>query len=1742
MAYTSTIPFRESLINNFINNIKKKNNDFIINEKMYSNITNLIPGLLEQNAEFANQLNNFKILITPIYKNLNEFFFNFYKEFTKEIYYTIYNIKIDDSKKAKEMLNEIMINITKECDYFKSDLSDTDITLHKNKIDQYLDAFNKTLIDNLAMDIKKLAPKFVLSEQFWTKFNNSKNELINSFKALKQNRSLIFQYPEEIDYIIESLESFKNESNQVFEKINHHINIAYTLITKITPYYQNITSYISSNQMFIVNYINKTLKLNEYFDIEELNTYFEELKDLASLLTPSYQFYEAYENYTFITEEISNELTTSIQDIIDQISIYRDNLYNYFHGINCDTDGCSNSNETTEEKNKNQFIRTRLEMLISYMKLYTQKLNETYDEEDFNTLLLYDFNYEDIIDKNFIFNELNIKTYDYMENTIDNLYNEIDTIIENIKDVYNEVNYTDIMNKYEDIVNNVDENFLNYTKSKIETCNSTIHSLINQYNTLLYKYINGYNYSIISFDKFQNYFNNYTSNIIDKFNRIKNKIEILKGTLINKSIYDGNINMNFTNNITSLFNERKSYIINLLNNTDFDYETKIFDKDFKLKDAILELIFNDDENNLKEINDSLSLNISGFIDTISELISNIDYPIKNVLTNYTDVFLQEFKNRSSLNKTEEENLFNIYKNEYELPNNTENRKCWNFRGFFFTEIVKDDQINYEKYLDYLNKTRIIEECEATGNNYCPFSRSELEVIEYVNNTELYFNCYNRKKIYGKKQSIFYTIEDFDVEQFNSINNRLMNVFDELFSFENFISDYIYSIFGLDEYKTIQNVTLNLENITTEIMDKVNESINNNVDKYINYMKDNLIGSVSQIEEKLYRSNYEITKDSIVLFANLKNRLFINHYNKNYKKLEGFYINLINNLTNITTSFKKTLINTFSDIEERQDEYNTSNWEKMITRKFDDYYATFSPTKYITPILDTIKNKINKEEDVLTLIKENIDIILNNTSSDDEFLGIGVIFNQDLTSYKFESMALMPLDDSFDYEGETVVKEIEEILERLNLVEYDEKGNSVIDSYQKIKDKYFGQTNFEYKENDLENKMENYIQEIINNTYDLNDNLDDIIDQKDEIEMPILDYEDKIDIFSIAFNQSYDYYQKILPQINDNFNNLVQSVYTLSLYNNTDEIDAKFGEFMGYALINGLSYMDPPCPNNKCAFQIDMLKEKSKLSRRRLEETRKEVKEIVGLLRDLRDINKNDFFADYEIKSHTNNSLRNLGLKTDSEYEQIDNYIKRKSYSSKDIGLEQRHVEYKAEMLKRKFEQLNENFYIIATKLQKEIDEKFKDELKALENKYNQYLSQFSKILSKDDYVTVEEYMTDQLYQINYYFNKMTSGINSITEIHLDKINNIYCMKKIGGSMISNKISDYYNALTILIESKYKIVTESDYNRANSLKNNKNLVQGAVDQTEKLMVQTLKTEAKAEKELKSESKDIFGWTEGNATAPIKDEIFSNYGWDDNDNFNNKPDPDSKDKKSYFAKTKKDDTNKKEKDTTKEREKSKFEKKTEKIQKELDELHINIETEIKLDFFKGSFAINNNFAIDNTQDISAGWQYPFAFPAFPIAQFRIGIKVAAYFRYVFGLMISLSLNKENGFGVEVMVYAEIYFGLKLDIIGEIGLYGGIASIYGGIAGTILDAKFQIKLQICYVGGYIDAFMSLSLNALQFRVYVETQVKILWWKVKIVLLEKTFGLTQPLLNIYLYTRKNFAGQRIDGDKKLHVDSIFK
>ena len=1638
--YKGTIKLREKYISNLFTNIKQKKNDLKLNEEMYTNISNLITDYLEEKIEAENQINNFRKNINPIYQNLHEFLFNFYKEFSKEVYHVINNPKIDCFAEAKKELDEIIINITNECDYFKLNLPNNDITEHKNKIKKYLDNYNQTLLNYLNLDVDKLFPNFTFSNEFYNKFNHTQNELINSFETLQKNKSLIIQYPEEIDYIFNTIESFKNDIPQIFEDINQYINnnIINFNSFKIENYNQNISSYINSNQMYLLSYINKTVNSDKYIDYDELKTFFDNLKDLPDDIIPNINYLsENYENFLFIKNDTINKFSSTFENTINKILISRNKIYNYFHDINCETDGCSNSNEISDEKNKNQFIRARLEMLISYMNLFAQKLNETYDQTDFEPLLIYDLDFKEIIDKNFTINYINEKASEHLEETMDSFYLEINKEISNIIDSYNEINYTNILIEYKDIINNDNELFFNYTQSRLELYNITVYSLIEQYKEILYKYIIGYNYSIISFDTFKNYFNNYTNNIIDKYELIKNKIEMFKGNLADKSIYDSNINTYFINNITSLINERKSNLNDLLKNNDYNYEIEIMDKNFILKDYILEQTSLNEEEHLKEINNSLSEDISKFINSISELISVFDYPIKELLKNTTNEFLIDFENGTSLSESEKNSLFNKYINEFELPNNTENRKCWNFRGFFANEIIKEDEVNYQKYLDYLNKIQIIEECEANGNDNCPYDRSELEVIEYINNTELYSNCYERKKIYGKKQSIFYSIDDFDKEKLNSINNKLMNILNELFSFENFITNYIYKRFGLNEYKIIKNETLNLENTKNEVISKVNINKDNIINEYTHFIKDLFIKKINEIKEFSISQIYNSIKNSLSIFYNMKNRLFVKYYNKKYIKTEKLYTDLINNLTMITSAFNTTLVNLYTKIEKKQYKYSPENWEVNITEKLSEHYANEFPNKFINSILDLCKKNIEKENN-LSLIKQNIDTIINDTESDNEIFEIKSSIGKELSNYYLESIDKIEIDENENVEEEG--NKIEEILGKLNLVVYNDEQTSILNEYKIIKENNIRKINLEYNEDDLENKMISYINEVINSTYNLSDNLNDTLNDLFEINQQNIDQKNFTDFFANIYNKSFDYYKTIYNQINENFNNLIKFAKNLSIYNNSDEIDDKFGQLMGYGLIDGLSYLDPPCKDDVCLFTIDMIKYKSEITKNLTEDKRrrlkndlftKEVKDVIKVLKDIKEINKTDIFTN---NINITNPKRNLLSLFNVNSILLDSYIRQKKYNSKSIGLEKKDIELQLEKLKRALENFNEKIYLIATKLQEEIKAKFEGELNALENNFFYYLYKLEKILSEIEYMEIEKYLTNQMYKINFYNNKMTSSIKSLSENYLEKINILYSTHKITGSMIYNKIIDYYDSLITVINSKYKTVSESDYKKAYSFTNNQNLLKEIYNQMSKIMISTLKLETNVEKQIETESKSIFGSTEDDEDHEIKNEQFYDYSWDDEDNYNAKKDP--KDKTNYMIRRKTQQDDNKVENTQTEKEKSKFARKTEECQKKMEDLHLKLETEIKLNLFDKSLSIALNFAWDYSKDIHGGWQFPITFPACPIVQIRIGFKFTVYFRIVIGLQISFSTGVDKDTEFEIKPYTEISVGAKIDGIAEGG----------------------------------------------------------------------------------------------------------
>jgi hypothetical protein len=63
---------------------------------------------------------------------------------------------------------------------------------------------------------------------------------------------------------------------------------------------------------------------------------------------------------------------------------------------------------------------------------------------------------------------------------------------------------------------------------------------------------------------------------------------------------------------------------------------------------------------------------------------------------------------------------------------------------------------------------------------------------------------------------------------------------------------------------------------------------------------------------------------------------------------------------------------------------------------------------------------------------------------------------------------------------------------------------------------------------------------------------------------------------------------------------------------------------------------------------------------------------------------------------------------------------------------------------------------------------------------------------------------------------MTNSIFKLSELYMNKINNIYVENKITGSMVTKKILHYYDILDSLISNKYKAVEEKEYKAYKSL--------------------------------------------------------------------------------------------------------------------------------------------------------------------------------------------------------------------------------------------------------------------------------------------------------------------------------------
>ena len=672
----------------------------------------------------------------------------------------------------------------------------------------------------------------------------------------------------------------------------------------------------------------------------------------------------------------------------------------------------------------------------------------------------------------------------------------------------------------------------------------------------------------------------------------------------------------------------------------------------------------------------------------------------------------------------------------------------------------------------------------------------------------------------------------------------------------------------------------------------------------------------------------------------------------------------------------------------------------------------------------------------------------------------------------------------------------------------------------------------------ESKIILYINQTLNDIYYMNNTLAEMIDKLLNTSN-MTDYIVKVPNFAKIFrNMTLNYYKTIYSEIPGYYKLIINITKECPLYlDDFIEIEDKFAELSGYAMIDGLSHLDPVCRDGVCPYKIDIKNLTIKNSTRRLSENnyKKKIKDIVNILGDIKDFIKNNHYIP---KGKEHLFLRKLaGLKTDSIFSTTSsfNIATNIKYDSSKPGIDKKNVEAVISSLRTAFDSYNDFIYKTAHGFKGDIENSIKDEVFNLESTLEKYLADLKRKIKRSDFQIVDTYLRRAFIPIKNYATNITDSISNVSEIYLDYINNKFIDNQIVCSLVINKILDYYKGLEILITEKNKAMDEKVYKSYYSRLRRMGV--SNIDEQKKSIEEGLGIVKENEDEIANiinrEKKLSFGFIEFDDDLPdiMKEGI--EYNWDDKDSDNEElKDDDKKTNKMYknekrIAQKKKEEEKKK---SEKKEEESEFKKKCKALGKKMEELHLSAETEITFSFKDRQFGISTKGGWSYDITLKFGWQFPFYFPAVPFLQIRVGIKVELGFKIEIG--IQMDFKYDNGdMDFVISFYVTFSIGLKLSVTAQAGLFTGFLDAYAGIEGVLLDVTAQFRFFVYFNKLYYEFYTNFRISALQFRVFVEVvlQIKLIFWTIKIkkTLLEEKFGLKTPLFNAYYYVKLNFKSQ---------------
>ena len=1430
--------FKALLLKNSLNTIKKyndkKNNKMV---DLYNSIFKKSNGLYDSNKDYIYKKRTFWTWLTKRYKT---------KKYYCSLHDNINKVKLDIKHTTKYLTHSTKLiynNFINKIDKYISNYINITQKLYDNLhiyVESKINNNNniKMLFDKYEEEyhsIININSNYGILKQLYNKINKDKDDYINIIQNnikfltdeyynnyyLKHNEKFL-EYPKEILY---KVRQYQNELNNNLDKTINKINIIYrnritNIISSTNIFIKDLVNndykfilvnvknkdimkeFIDSKTKFISNQFNNYLNYlyeisSKIYDLKEQNSFLKINNEKDFIFTES-NFYSPISNTlqnlesfilnledsinkTFIKEICENiddnNITNSTIDIYFNNPIYNDNKNTNITNNTI----CYNIKYSSDLENyEYNFNVVKIRSGLFYTKTSLENIMNIYDELNYTELFnieLYNNNENLLNDKN-IFNIYNSTLLFLKKNNEESkllLKEQDEYLYENIMDYYYLQNdYYPYLKKYEKILKIEDIKFNNYYKKFIQ---SKLDEILTIFNETLYKQKG--EYMIYNIDK-NNLFNN---DYIDYYNKIKYSFEILKNNILGL-----NKNYIFLNSFRNhMLNKQKlkiNYYNNLINELSKKHDFNLLNMTLDIGDIIANFLqsdYNEEEfSYLLEYVKISDLYINNFISYLNEIAFEIEKNILNKFSNIFKQFLKEFNN----------DISTYINHEYinELKKNYTN--CLNYSIDQLEQTLKEDEINYKKYLEYLNYTEYI----SNNSNINISNISETEEIKeikemiFVNKTEILLNC-DINNYYNYSVKLYVDFEEQYKYILNDLINKIINI-NSNDSIEFLLCNYFENN---DEYELennilveylIEDIEYNLINYDDMIL-YINYTQNN---KYNNYLYD-LLEKSFKPSYKDYINNYLINPliDNITIFINDYTEIHLDYLINKITDEFDYYVLLLKNTKELGRNSINSIISLYDDVGKKLNQSINYTVNEYVLFYLDLFYRN---NKYIFS-----ENYISYYSHALNEYKN--ELLYNLNEIIDEIIYDGIFYKK-TKEYSNELMRELVVSKMYnaikffiDNKFLEIYSKIEDfkikIIDIISNIEQNEDNqniNKIINNYKIV---LLQQNNqFIFKVSDIPfNELYSFL--------------------KDVLEPPILEIKREYNIIEEEILGEIQPIFETFPSLKDvikgklEIENIVEYIkfifekmkdsllkYQVDL---NEDYDSYINKLIHYTYINGLDSYDKPCNNSYCAIKVSKFKNKQRrrlksisnknYSKRRNNQLNINLTAINERRNKNIDIRKLTDLFDSTMGSLSINDVIPLLLDIKETI-----YDLNKSYINN----------FDIKVKEKTFNFINKVNVIYMVRLNRAIQTS---------------LAQFSHILSKEYLQKFSNGIYKEYYKLEDYLAKATNYLQeNIDKLTLKLIKSSDFIGEI--NYISyNKIIAYFNNLKELIESKYQMMVNNN---------------------------------------------------------------------------------------------------------------------------------------------------------------------------------------------------------------------------------------------------------------------------------------------------------------------------------------------